>query len=243
MKKNIINKNLKIVCMIPARIGSKRIKKKNLRLINNKPLISYAIEAAKKIKYFDSIYLNSDSIKFKKIANDYSIKFYKRDKKLGSDVTTNDQFTFDFFKNIECDILIQILPTSPFITKDEINNFYKHMINNKLETLISVEEKQIACLYKSKPINFKKLVPNPPSQKMTPIKAYATVLMGWRKISFMQNIKKYKSAYHGGGSKTGYFTLKGLSTIDIDNESDFQLVEKIMLANKKKNITKKRYYK
>ena len=39
---------MKIVCMIPARIGSKRVKKKNLRLINDKPLISYIIETVKK---------------------------------------------------------------------------------------------------------------------------------------------------------------------------------------------------
>ena len=38
---------MKIVAMIPARLGSKRIVKKNLRLLNGKPLISYIIESAK----------------------------------------------------------------------------------------------------------------------------------------------------------------------------------------------------
>ena len=117
------------------------------------------------------------------------------------------------------------------------------MIKKKLDTLISVEEKQIACIYKSKPINFNKFTSNPPSQKMIPVQAYATVLMGWRTEKFKKNIIKYKSAYHGGGGKTGYFPLKGFSTIDIDTEEDFQLVEKIILANTKKNIFKKRYYK
>ena len=62
--------------MIPARLGSKRIKKKNLRLINNKPLISYVIEKAKKCKLFNEIYLNSDSRIFEKIAKKYGISFY-----------------------------------------------------------------------------------------------------------------------------------------------------------------------
>ena len=41
---------MKIIGVIPARYGSKRVKQKNLKYINGKPLISYAIEAAKKIK-------------------------------------------------------------------------------------------------------------------------------------------------------------------------------------------------
>ena len=56
----------KIIAMIPARIGSKRLKKKNLVLINNKPLINYAIDAAKKTKIFSKIVLNSDHKIFKK---------------------------------------------------------------------------------------------------------------------------------------------------------------------------------
>ena len=234
---------MKIIGMIPARIGSKRVKNKNLRLINNKPLISYVIETVKKTNIFDDIYLNSDSYIFDKIAKKYSINFYKRKDILGSDKATNDQFTLDFLENIHCDILIQILPTSPFITKKEIESFYKYMIKQKLNTLISVEEKQIACLYKSKPINFKTLSPNPPSQNMIPVKSYATVLMGWSRKKFISNMKKYNSAYHGGNGKTGYFTIKGLSTIDIDTEDDFRLVEKIMLANIKNNIFKKQYFK
>ncbi len=54
--------------MIPARIGSQRLKKKNLALIGRKPLIQYSIEAAKNAKIFDEIYINSDSVIFSKIA-------------------------------------------------------------------------------------------------------------------------------------------------------------------------------
>ena len=84
---------------------------------------------------------------FKKIADKYSIKFYERDKKFSSDSSTNDDFANDFIKNIKADILIQILPTSPFLTKEEIMSFYKVMIKKKFDTLISVENKQIACIF------------------------------------------------------------------------------------------------
>ena len=234
---------MKIICMIPARIGSKRIKKKNLRLINNKPLISYIIEKAKKCKLFNEIYLNSDSIIFEKIAKKYGINFYLRDKKLASDKSTNDEFTSDFMQKITGDIIIQILPTSPLISSNEIYDFTMFMIKNKYETLISVENKQIACLYKNKPINFDKLKHNPPSQTMEPVKVYACVLMGWKYSSFKNNIHKYGSAYHGGKGKVGYFELKGLSTIDIDTEEDFKLAEKIIIANQTNMKFKIKYIK
>ena len=53
----------------------------------------------------------------------------------------------NFLNNIECDVLIQILPTSPFLTEKEITGFVNKMIDDALDTLVSVEHKQIACLY------------------------------------------------------------------------------------------------
>ena len=69
---------MKTVCMIPARLGSSRVKKKNLRLINGKPLISYIIDTVKQCDCFDEIYLNSEALIFKEIADQHSISFYKR---------------------------------------------------------------------------------------------------------------------------------------------------------------------
>ena len=72
--------NNKIIAMIPARIGSTRLKFKNLSLINRKPMIYYAINSAKKSKIFHNICLNSDHVIFKEIANRYNVNFYLRNK-------------------------------------------------------------------------------------------------------------------------------------------------------------------
>ena len=73
---------MKIVAMIPARLGSKRIINKNLRLLNGKPLISYIVESAKKSNAFDDIYINSESEIFKEIADQHGVMFYKRNSKI-----------------------------------------------------------------------------------------------------------------------------------------------------------------
>ena len=71
---------------IPARSGSKRIKNKNVRKINGKPLIYWTIKYAKKyIKYNDDIVVSSDSDYIRKISIREKVKFFKRPKNISGD--------------------------------------------------------------------------------------------------------------------------------------------------------------
>ena len=65
----------KTIAMIPARMGSKRVPKKNIRLLNGTPLISYIIRAAKESGCFDEIYVNSESDILGQIAKSEGVKF------------------------------------------------------------------------------------------------------------------------------------------------------------------------
>lgn len=230
----------KIIAMIPVRLGSKRIPKKNLRLINGKPLVSYIIEAAKESNIFDEIYLNSESEEFLPIVEKHGIKFYKRPDYLSTDSATNDDFALDFIKNTESDILIQLLATSPFISSNEIKGFVNCMLDNKLDTQILVKNEQIECLYNNEPINFVQKDKTLPSQMLKPIQVYACGIMGWDTDVFKKNMSIYGSAYHGGDGTIGTFPIKGYSTIDIDNEEDFVLAETIFKSLNTKNVVE--YY-
>lgn len=227
---------MKIIAMIPARMGSKRIKKKNLRFLKDKPLINYIAKSAVESECFDKIYINSEDSIFESIAMENNILFYKRPEDLAIDSATNDDFTLDFLKNNKCDLLIQLLPTSPFITAQEISNFVSKMVNENLDTLISVTKNQIECIHDSTPINFDQKKQSPPSQLLNPIYAYACGIMGWRSKNYKQNMEKYGCGYHGGNGKIGYFELKGYSTIDIDNEEDFLLAAAVLESRDKKIV-------
>ena len=221
---------MKIIGMIPARLGSSRVKNKNLRLLNGRPLVQYIIDAAKESNIFDSIYLNSEASIFEEIASESKIKFYKRPENLSTNQATNDDFAFDFLDNIECDILVQLLPTSPFVTASEIKNFVETLINQEYETLISVSNIKIEANFKGKPINFDRTKQTPPSQLLEPIQSYACSLMGWNTSRFRDNYQKYNAAYHGGDGSVGFFVLKGFALIDIDEEEDFLLAEAVAIS-------------
>ena len=131
--------------------------------------------------------------------------------------------------------MVQLLSTSPFITTTEIDGFIKAMLDGDFETMISMSNVQIECIYKDRSINFEQTKKTPPSQLLEPIKAYACSLMGWETRRYKENIQKYKAAYHGGDGSIGFYELKGYSTIDIDYEDDFLLAESVALALKSEN--------
>lgn len=213
--------------MIPARAGSKRVKNKNLRLLSGNPLISYVINTCKEVsKELDiPVYVNSDCEDVLYLAEELGVNTYKRKPEFASDTATNDEFMLDFMENTDSDHVLQVLPTSPFITKEDIKTFIG--ISADSDTVVSVKDEQIGCVYENTPLNFSKGKKNPPSQEMTPIKVYTTSLMCWNTETFKKNMSELGSAYHGGNGKTVYHTLKGWSTIDIDTEDDFLLAENI----------------
>ena len=213
------------VAMIPARLGSKRIPKKNIRLLGGKPLVQYVIDAAKAAECFDEIWVNSESEILKEIAEDSNVKFYQRPVELCADNVGSDLFVHDFVQNVECDVIVQILPTSPFITAQQIKEFVQ--LADDYDTVASVAKVQIECMYDGAPVNFDQTKPTPPSQDLTPIEAYACSLMSWDVKRYNENMITYGSAYHGGDGTVGFYEITGYGKLDIDEEDDFLLADAI----------------
>ena len=62
------------------------------------------------------------------------------------------------------------------------------MNDGDYDTLISTTDVQIECMYENKPLNFKQKEKTPPSQSLTPVKAYACGLMAWKSEKFKENM-------------------------------------------------------
>ena len=77
------------ICIIPARGGSKRIKKKNIRSFNGKPIILWSIETAIKSNCFEKVIVSTDSEEIKNIAISHGAEVpFKRPKNLSDDHST-----------------------------------------------------------------------------------------------------------------------------------------------------------
>lgn len=223
---------MKVICMIPARMGSKRIPKKNIRILYDKPLIAWAILAAKNANCFDEIWVNGDDEIFGDIAKEYGVLYYHRPAILGTDAATNDDFMYDFLQCNDCDAVVQLLPTSPFVQPQFVKFFYdeiKNPNNAHRDALISVKEIKIECLYRFEPINYNAQEKTKPSQELTPVMAYACSPMAWKKKAFMEYYKINLGAYHANGN-ANLIRVAGYAAVDIDTEEDWKMAEVIAAA-------------
>ncbi len=227
--------------MIPCRLGSKRIPKKNLRLLGNKTLSQWVASTAKETGLFDEIFINSESDIFEKVAHQVGVKFYKRPDEFATDTATNDEFALDFMNAFDFDVLVQINPTSPFLSKEDIISFVSEFKTNGLQTLHTVKNEKIEGLYDGIPLNFDPLKPMPPSQLLTPVQLFSSSIMAWDVKKFRENMNKFNCAVYGGDGSIGYFPLSGFSSLDIDNEIDFKMAE-IIYNTVNTNNDEKRYF-
>lgn len=214
---------MKYVAEIPVRIGSKRVIQKNLRLINNKPMVAYSIEAAKESKHLSDIYINSESEILKKLAEEYGVKFYKRKPELAIDSATSDEFNYDFLKNIECDAVVMINPVSPLILPEDIDKAIEYFEKNQLDTLISIKEEKLQTFYQNKPININIDEKLAMTQNIQPVQICAWSVTIWRKESFIKNYDEKGYAVFNG--KLGFYPINSLRAIKVSYEEDFRLVE------------------
>ena len=90
------------IVIIPARSGSKRIKNKNIKFFQKKPIISIVIKKLKKTKFFRNIYVSTDSIRIKKISEKSgAIVPFIRSKKLSNDKISSREVIIDMIKFLE----------------------------------------------------------------------------------------------------------------------------------------------
>ncbi|MDA9650965.1 hypothetical protein N9T21_03835 [Candidatus Pelagibacter sp.] len=230
-------KKIRIFAMIPARIGSQRLKYKNLALINKKPLISYAISAAKKAKIFEKIILNSDDKIFQSISKLYNIDFYLRKKKFGSSNAKSDDLVKDFLYNNNCDVVMWINPIAPLLDFNDIKKIKKYFIQKKLNSLITTHKVNVHSLRNIKrnilkPINFKFNTKFEKTQDLKPITLMNYCVMMWRSKSFLNNMKNKGSAILHGN--VGFYDLDMYKSFIVKNKFDLNLIEKLMNSNLKK---------
>lgn len=135
---------MKNLCIIPARGGSKRIPRKNIKPFMGKPIISYSIEAALKSGLFDEVMVSTDNQEIIEVAKKYgaSIPFTRTEKTANDYATLSDVINevLEMYAKQGCifDNVCMILATSPLLKSDSIIEGYKKLINSDFTTIIPV---------------------------------------------------------------------------------------------------------
>ncbi len=121
---------MKNIAIIPARGGSKRIPRKNIKLFMGKPIIAYSIEAAIETGIFDEVMVSTDDNEIADIAKKYGASVpFLRSKYTSNDYATTDDVICEVIqrykeKNIIYDNICCIYSTAPFVTSSKIKEAF-----------------------------------------------------------------------------------------------------------------------
>lgn len=134
----------KIVAIIPARGGSKRIPQKNIKLFAGKPIIAYSIKAAQETKLFDRIIVSTDSQEVAQIARDFGAEVpFVRPDNLSDDYTGTGEVILHalnwLLDNGEKVVTICCLyATAPFVQPEAIKRGYETLKRQGVSSVFSV---------------------------------------------------------------------------------------------------------
>ena len=224
----------KSIALIPARSGSKRIKDKNIKLLNGHPLIAYTIRAAVDSKIFDKVVCVTDSKKYKKIAEKYGAFVpYLRPKKISNETSPDIEWVSWIMKKIDKKNYFKIFsilrPTSPLRDESVIKTAFKKFLKIGCDSLRAVNlcKQHPYKMWKVKgnymfPIfNSKFKVPFHSMQYQSLPRIYeqnASLEIAWTRI-----IKKKNPSI--SGKRIIPFFSKNFQGYDINRFEDFELLK------------------
>lgn len=221
------------LAIIPARGGSKRLPRKNVLNLNGKPLIAYSIEAGLNSKYIDKVIVTSDDDEILTISKKYAAYTILRPNELASDTST----TFDAIKHTidnceKYDYIVLLQATSPLRDENHIDEAIELLESKNADAVVSVCEMDHSPLWSNtldetlSMVGFlKDEVLNKRSQDLE--KYYR--LNGAIYICKTKKLLEEKSFF----LKDNIFAYKmdRESSIDIDEEIDFQIAQQLMVKS------------
>ena len=131
------------LCIIPARGGSKRIPKKNIKEFHKKPLIAYSIEVALNSKLFDKVLVSTDSDEIAKVALEFGAVVQMRPNELSDDFTGTWDVVEYVLKTLEkegekYDYVCTIYATAPLLQEKYLKKGYEKLKNSDALRAFSV---------------------------------------------------------------------------------------------------------
>ena len=136
--------NNKILVVIPARGGSKGIPRKNVRLLDGQPLISYSINVAKSSEYVDDVVITTDDSEIALLSEKFGASVIRRSEELSTDETPLDPVVYDAMVQKEklafdeYDLVITLQPTSPLIKTSTLDQVIEKFEDFAIDSVITV---------------------------------------------------------------------------------------------------------
>ena len=211
--------NKRIVAIIPARSGSKRLPTKNIKVFNGRPLLYWSIAVAKKVKIIDKIYVSTDSLKIKKIATKFgALVPFLRPKVYATGKSPSEKLILHTLKNLndKIDYVILLQPTSPLRNYKDVESSLKYTIKKGINSLVSVSNLS----------DYKLNLLENSSKKMKMMNKKKVAQFKYINGSiYILKVSNFLIKQKIVSSSTKFFETNKNESIDIDTKLDFEIAK------------------
>ena len=225
------------IAIIPARGGSKRIPRKNLKLFHGLPIIAYTIETLIESDIFAEVIVSTDDEEIAEVSRSFGAKVpWLRSKDLADDYTTTSRVIQDAVQKLKTswgslESICCVYPTTPFLKSDCIVEGYKTMVKGDWDYVFSgmkvnANPQRFFSLEKSKQVEL--LFPQyelARTQDLLPVYCDAGQFYWGTRMAWESGLPIFSS-------KSTILELPSESVIDIDTEDDWHAAERLFESQK-----------
>lgn len=221
------------VAFIPVRGGSKSIPGKNIKMIAGKPLVFWTIEAAMRSKLVEKVYISTDSQEIAGLINSHfskdKVEVISRSAQTATDEASSESALLEFCSSHSFEKVVFIQATSPLLETGDIDNGLKKLEDENLDSILSVV-KQYRFIWNSDgtPANY-----NPMKRPRRQEFDGFLVENGAFYISGRDKILESSCRISG---KIGLYEMNERTYFEIDEPSDWQIVENFLLCSTSQTI-------
>lgn len=215
------------IAFIPVRCGSKSISFKNIKEFCGKPLVYWNLKALEESISIDKVFVATDCIEIKSVVNSFDfqkVQVYDRDKNNANDTASTESVVLEFLEKNhfdDNDLFFLVQATSPLTQTKDFDNALEKLKKEDADSLLTcVRTKRFFWDEEGTPYNY--------DYKKRPRRQDFDGLMmenGAFYINKIENIKKDKNRISG---KIAIFEMEEFTAVEIDEEDDWLIAEKLM---------------
>ena len=214
---------MRVVALVPIKLNSQRVPKKNVRDLAGHPLLWYVCNTLANSSGIDEVCVYCSSDKVVKYLPE-GVTFVKRPEWLDEDEVKGAQIYTEFIKQVEADTYVLAHTTSPFLTRESVEKGVEALRSDVYDSAFTAQRIQTFAWYRGEPLNYD-LTDVPRTQDMDPIWVETSGFYMFRKELFVDE-----------GRRIGHHPLivevSPIEAVDIDETQDFELAQAIADAMK-----------
>lgn len=222
----------KLVCVVPARCGSKRVPLKNIFPLGGRPLIDYTLDCIEAVKFINPVYVSTDCDEVARVAAARPwAMIHRRNDALSGDTVSTEEVLLEVIETHEKDFggvdwVMTLPPTNPFRKPSTVIDFLARLrdVGDDIDAILSVSTSKADFWLEHGDVSMiRRLFPKEPRRQQD-----RTELLEENGVVYLTRVKSLRITGKIFGERTLGIRTDRWESFDLNDSVDFKLAEMII---------------